>query len=156
MRSQGGAAETAPAIEALLVSVLAEPFNPFPNSGITPSRCIYKWCWFAIAPPSDLHQAFISKELSILYGYCQAQTDKGMTPHEGRLPFDTMRNFDGLARIIHEHYCCNRRSAATTSLRPAGSPLGPSPYCTSTHRVLTAPRAGLATRLSGFATNRHE
>src|SRR6266850_7396030 len=61
-----------------------------------------------------------------------------------------------LARIIHEHLCCNRRSAATTSLRPAGSPLGPSTYCTSTHRVLRAPRAGLATRLSDFATNRHE
>ena len=30
-----------------------------------------------------------------------------------------------LARIIHERFCCNRRSAATTSLRPAGSPLGP-------------------------------
>ena len=60
------------------------------------------------------------------------------------------------ARIIHERFCCNRRSAATTSLRPAGSPLGPSPYCTSTHRVLTALRAGLATRLSDFATNRHE
>jgi hypothetical protein len=60
------------------------------------------------------------------------------------------------ARIIHERFCCNRRSAATTSLRPAGSPLGPSPYCASTHRVLTAPRAGLATRLSDFATNRHE
>jgi hypothetical protein len=61
-----------------------------------------------------------------------------------------------LARIIHERFCCNRRSAATTSLWPAGSPLRPSPYCTSTHRVLTAPRAGLATRLSDFATNRHE
>ena len=60
------------------------------------------------------------------------------------------------ARIIHERFCCNRRSAATTSLRPAGSPLEPSPYCTSTHRVLTAPRAGFATRLSDFATNRHE
>ncbi len=24
------------------------------------------------------------------------------------------------ARIIHEHFCCNRRSVATTSLRPAG------------------------------------
>ena len=34
-----------------------------------------------------------------------------------------------LARIIHERFCCNRRSAATTSLRPAGSPLGPSTYC---------------------------
>ena len=61
-----------------------------------------------------------------------------------------------LAHIIHERFCCNRRSAATTSLRPAGSPLGPSPYCTSTHRVLTAPRAGLSTQLSDFATNRHE
>ena len=30
-----------------------------------------------------------------------------------------------LTRIIHEHFCCNRRSAATTSFRPAGSPLGP-------------------------------
>ncbi len=61
-----------------------------------------------------------------------------------------------LARIIHEHFCCNRQSAATTSLRSAGSPLGPSTYCTSTPRGLTAPRAGLATRLSNFATNRHE
>src|SRR6185503_4444265 len=61
-----------------------------------------------------------------------------------------------LARIIHEHFCCNRRSAATTGLRPAGSPLGPSPYCTSTPRVLTAPRAGLATRLCNFAANCHE
>jgi len=61
-----------------------------------------------------------------------------------------------LARIIHERFYYNRRSAATTSLRPAGSPLGPSPYYTSTHRVLKAPRAGLATRLSDFATNRHE
>jgi hypothetical protein len=60
------------------------------------------------------------------------------------------------ARIIHERFCCNRRSAATTSLRPAGSPLGPSPYCTSTHRVFTAPRACLARRLGDFATNRHE
>jgi len=60
------------------------------------------------------------------------------------------------AHIIHERFCCNRRSAATTSLRPAGSSFEPSPYCTSTHRVLTAPRAGLATRLGDFATNRHE
>jgi len=34
-----------------------------------------------------------------------------------------------LTPIIHESFCCNRRSAATTSLRPAGSPFGPSPYC---------------------------
>jgi hypothetical protein len=32
---------------------------------------------------------------------------------EGRIP----------ARIIHERFCCTRRSASTTSLRPAGSPL---------------------------------
>ncbi len=63
---------------------------------------------------------------------------------------------DALARIIHERFCCNRRSAATTGLRSAGSPLGSSPYCTSTHWVLTAPHAGLATRLSDFATNFHE
>ena len=56
----------------------------------------------------------------------------------------SLLNVRHLARIIHEHFCCNRRSAATTSLRPAGSPLGPSTYCTSTHRVLTALRAGLA------------
>jgi hypothetical protein len=61
----------------------------------------------------------------------------------------------GLTRIIHEHFCCNRRFTATTGLRPAGSPLGPSTYCTSTRRVLPAPRAGLATRLGAFATNRH-
>ena len=42
-----------------------------------------------------------------------------------------------LAHIIHEHFCCNRRSTATTGLQPAGSPLGPSPYCTSTHRGLS-------------------
>src|SRR5713101_131189 len=30
-----------------------------------------------------------------------------------------------LARITHERFCCNRRSVATTSLWPAGSPLGP-------------------------------
>jgi hypothetical protein len=41
-------------------------------------------------------------------------------------------------------------------LRRAGSPLEPSTYCTSMPRVLTAPRAGLTTRLSDFATNRHE
>ena len=62
----------------------------------------------------------------------------------------------GLARMIHDRFCCNRRSAATTSLRPAGSLLGPSPYCTSTPQILRSPRAGLATRLSDFATNRHK
>ena len=61
-----------------------------------------------------------------------------------------------LIHIIHEHFYCNRRSAAATSLRPTGSPLGLSTYCTSTPQVLRAPRVGLATRLSDFATNRHE
>ena len=50
--------------------------------------------------------------------------------------FPRVRRFT-LTRIFHEHFCCNRRSAATTGLRLAGSPLGPSPYCTSTHRVLS-------------------
>ena len=31
--------------------------------------------------------------------------------------------------MIHEYFCCNRRSTATTSLRSADSPLGPSTYC---------------------------
>ncbi len=42
----------------------------------------------------------------------------------------------GLARNIHEHFCCNRGFAATTSLdavdaasRQAGSPLSRSTYC---------------------------
>jgi len=77
-----------------------------------------------------------------------------------------------------ECFCCNRRSAATTSLRPAGLPLGPSPYCWGPAPFFLAPvpvwgasgqalpqtaepvpcasRAGLATGLSAFATNRHE
>jgi len=40
--------------------------------------------------------------------------------------------------------------------KPAGSPLRPSTYCMSTPQVLGAPRTGLTTRLSDFATNRHE
>ena len=81
------------------------------------------------------------------------------------------------ARIIHERFCCNRQSAPTTNLRAAGSPLGPSPYCwglapfclvpvpvlgaghalpQTAEPVPWAPRAGLAARLSDFATNRHE
>ena len=63
-----------------------------------------------------------------------------------------------LARIIHERFCCNRRSAATTSLRPAGSPLGATGQAPPqmAEPVPRAPRASLATRLSDFATNRHE
>jgi len=60
------------------------------------------------------------------------------------------------ARIIHERFYCNRGFAAATSLRRAGSPFGPSTYCTSTPQILGAPRARLATRLRDFATNRHE
>jgi len=61
-----------------------------------------------------------------------------------------------LARIVHERFCCNRQSAAATRLRPVGSPLRLSPYCTRTLRVLRAPRAGLTTQLSDVAANRHE
>ena len=53
----------------------------------------------------------------------------------------------GLARIIHERFCCNRGFAAATRLRLAGSPFAPSTYCSSMPRALTAPRARLATRL---------
>jgi len=60
-----------------------------------------------------------------------------------------------LARIIHEGFCCNRRSAATTSLRPTGSPLSRSTYCFK-YASLTAPRARLAWRLGGFVTNPRE
>ena len=58
--------------------------------------------------------------------------------------------------MIHDRFCCNCRSTAATGLRPSGSPLGPSTYCTSTHQGLRVPCAGLATRLSDFVTNRHE
>ena len=61
-----------------------------------------------------------------------------------------------LTRIIHKHFCCNRRSPAATSLRAAGSSLGPSTYCTSTPRDLRPPRTALVTRLRDFATNCHE
>jgi hypothetical protein len=79
----------------------------------------------------------------------------GATSQDSRPQNRSMLGFE-LTRIIHEHFCCNRQSTATTSLRPECSPLEPSPYCTSTHRVLRTPRAGLATQLSDFATNRHE
>jgi hypothetical protein len=55
-----------------------------------------------------------------------------------------LNDLEALARIIHEHFCCNRRFAAATSLRRAGSPLAPSTYCTNMPRGLTAPRARLA------------
>ncbi len=58
--------------------------------------------------------------------------------------------------MIHEHFCCNRRSAVSTNLRPADSPVESSTSCTSTPRILRAPRAALTTRLGDFVTNRHE
>jgi len=68
----------------------------------------------------------------------------------------------GLARNIHEHFCCNRGFAAATSLaarvsaaKRAGSPLGRSPYYSSMPPSFAAPRACLAWRLRDFATNRH-
>ena len=61
---------------------------------------------------------------------------------------------EGLARIIHECFCCNRGFAAATSLRRAGSPLAPSTYCSSTARGLAAPHARLATRLRDCAISR--
>ena len=42
--------------------------------------------------------------------------------------YGALRRPSSLTLIIHEHFCDNRRSTATTSLRPAGSLLGPSPY----------------------------
>ena len=97
---------------------------------------------------------------------------------EGTDPAAAGYTLDALTRIIHEHFCCNRRSAVPTSLRPAHSPLRsgrltdsaartdvalflhravrPSTYCTSTPQVLWAPRAGLTTRLGDFATTCHE
>src|SRR5438128_3229179 len=95
---------------------------------------------------------------------------KAAAPHHqhGDAPKGTGR---WLARIIHEPFCCNRRSAATTSLRPAGSPLGPSPYCCQLApsflaAVPWAPHAGLAPpplpspilwgREGWGTTNRHE
>jgi hypothetical protein len=63
--------------------------------------------------------------------------------HMNRRPIE-MRHY--LARIIHERFCCNRRSAATTSLRPVGSPLGPPPL----------PSPILWGREGWGTTNRHE
>ena len=74
----------------------------------------------------------------------------------GRMRLMKALHHRGLARMIHDRFCCNRRSAATASLRPTGLLLGPSPYCTSTHQILRSTRAGLATRLNDFATNCHE
>jgi len=68
-----------------------------------------------------------------------------------------------LTRIIHEHFYCNRRYAAPTSLavvylRPGGQarPSRPRRTVSSTPHSLGAPRARLTWRLGGFVTNRHE
>ena len=44
-----------------------------------------------------------------------------------------------LARIIHEHFCCKRRSTVTIGLWPAGSPLGPATYCWGLAPFVLAP-----------------
>jgi len=49
--------------------------------------------------------------------------------------------------VIRQGLAVNMSISAATSLRSAGSPLGPSTYCTSTPQDLRAPRAALATRL---------
>ena len=61
-----------------------------------------------------------------------------------------------LARMIHEDFYCNRRDAATTGLRRAGSPLGRSTDCVTYASLLTAPRANLAWRFGGLVTNSPE
>ena len=67
-----------------------------------------------------------------------------------------------LARIIHEHFYCNRRFTAATGLaacftapKRVGSLLGRSTSCTRMPPSLAAPRAHLAWRLRDFMTNRH-
>lgn len=73
------------------------------------------------------------------------------------------RYCDGLARIIHERFYCNRRYATAKSLTmvcswPGGQARPSRPHRTvlSMRRLLRAPRARLALRLAGFVTNRHE
>ena len=65
-----------------------------------------------------------------------------------------MPRLSQLARIIHEHFCCNRRSAAATSLRSAGSP--PRTIDVLHEYASGPPGSALATRLRDFATHRHE
>ena len=65
--------------------------------------------------------------------------------------------------MINERFCCNRGSAAATSLdkaalrpgRQARHSVGQHTV-SSMHPSLAAPRARLARRLRDFATNRHE
>src|SRR5256885_4262174 len=73
--------------------------------------------------------------LSGLFGCMRLTTWTGLVPDMRAIEFQERRN------SFPQH---------------AGSPLGPSPYCTSTPQGLRVPRVGLATRLSNFATNRHE
>ena len=67
---------------------------------------------------------------------------------------------DSRARVLYCHACACARAdrliccddgplASRLALRALK-------HCTSTHRVLTAPRASLATRRNDFATNHHE
>jgi hypothetical protein len=76
---------------------------------------------------------------------------------------DVQARGTGLARIIHERFCCHRGFAAATSLDAvARRPGRRARHSVGQHTVsrmplsLTAPRACLAWRLRDFATNRHE
>ncbi len=68
----------------------------------------------------------------------------------------TPPGFSALARIIHEHFCCNRGFTATTSL--SAGVLAPQSLdvLSSTPRSLVAVLARLAWRLHDFATKRPE
>ena len=82
------------------------------------------------------------------------------------------------ARMIHEHFCCDRGFAAATGLRWACSTFAPSTYYRGMVPFILAhipvrdatgqappqmvepvprgPHASLATRLRNFSANRHE
>ena len=60
-----------------------------------------------------------------------------------------------LDRMMHDDFCCNRRSVAATDLRPADSPLTRSPHCASGPVVLGLRTPG-AVPLSDFSADRHE
>ena len=60
-----------------------------------------------------------------------------------------------LARMIHEDFYCNRRDAATTGLRRAGSPLGRSTDCV-TYAPLRLRAPNLAWRFGGLVTKSPE
>jgi hypothetical protein len=58
-----------------------------------------------------------------------------------------------LARMIHEDFYCNRRDAATTGLRRAGSPLGRSTDCVT---YASLPHGSARQSRVAFRRSRHE